>query len=156
MADRIGHMLNVCRAPHWQMMDATVQLRWGLGLLRSGSVDVQTEDAARSVALLRDLVLHLGRVLADVQVPRNKQGAGAGQKVKDLGQGACSPRCQEPSHVSQEQATPQKRWAHASFHTVGTHQWRAATCCTSADLLTCLKVPTVHQHVCSSKYGWLW
>lgn len=81
-----------------------------VGVLHPGSADLQIEDAGRSVVPLRVLVLHLGGVLTDVQVPRHKfNGARTGQEVKDPGQGACSPRCREPSRVSQEQATPQER-----------------------------------------------
>lgn len=85
-------------------------LRWSCsrGLVGSCIQEVLTEDAGRCVARLGVLVLHLGRVLAEVRVPRRlSDGAGTGQEVKEPGQGACPSR--SPAHASQEQATPQKR-----------------------------------------------
>lgn len=84
--------------------------RWYSGAAVKGSCiqEALTEDAGQCLASLDVLVLHLGRVPAQVPVPRRlSDRARAGQGLKSPGQGACS--SQTPAHASQEQAAPQER-----------------------------------------------
>lgn len=77
---------------------------------RSSIQEVSTEDAGQHMACLDVLVLHLGSILTEVQMPRHlSHRDGTEEGVKEPDQGACSSRTQTPAHASQEQATAQKR-----------------------------------------------